>query len=133
MLNRENLDKYISETYGVAAEFPWIQYPSFAVYRHTGNKKWFAVVMNLHKSKFGLPDDETVDVVNLKCDPIMTGSLHSDKGIYPAYHMNKSCWISVLLDGTVDNEKLKWLLDISYDLTDSKIRNKRKTNSLQKN
>lgn len=121
MLSRENLDKYISETYGVTAEFPWIQYPSFAVYRHIGNKKWFAVVMNLHKSKFGLPDNETVDVVNLKCDPIMTGSLHKEKGIYPGYHMNKSYWISVFLDGTVDDEKLKWLLDVSFDLTNKKF------------
>ncbi len=126
MLSRENLDKYISETYGVTSEYPWIQYPSFAVYRHGNNKKWFAVVMNLHKSKFGLPDDGTVDVVNLKCDPIMTGSLHKEKGIYPGYHMNKSYWISVFLDGTVDDEKLKWLLDISYDLTYAKIKSKRK-------
>ena len=120
MLRRENLDKYISETYGVTAEYPWVQYPGFAVYRHTGNKKWFAVVMNLSKSKFGLPVDEMVDAVNLKCDPIMIGSLHKEKGIYPGYHMNKSYWISVFLDGNVDDEKLKWLIDISYDLTNKK-------------
>ncbi len=132
MFSRENLDKYISEIYGITAEFPWIQNPGFAVYRHAGNKKWFAVVMNLPMSKFGLSEDKTVDVVNLKCDPIMTGSLHKENGIYPAYHMNKSYWISVLLDGTVDDEKLKYLLDISFDLTNSKIRNKRKTTDEQK-
>ena len=122
MFNRENLDKYISEVYGVTAEFPWIQYPGFAVYRHGSNKKWFAVVMNLPMSKFGLSDDKTVDVVNLKCDPIMIGSLHKENSIFPAYHMNKSHWISVLLDGSVDDERLKWLLDISFDLTNSKIK-----------
>lgn len=132
MFSRENLDKYISEIYGITAEFPWIQYPGFAVYRHAGNKKCFAVVMNLPMSKFGLSEDKTVDVVNLKCDPIMTGSLHKENGIYPAYHMNKSYWISVLLDGTVDDEKLKYLLDISFDLTNSKIRNKRKITDEQK-
>lgn len=126
MLNRENLDKHISETYGVTAEFPWIQYPSFAVYRHSNNKKWFAVVMNLHKSKLGLPEDETVDVVNIKCDPIMTGSLHKDDGIFPGYHMNKSYWITVLLDGSVDDEKLKWLLDLSFDLTNETVRKNKK-------
>lgn len=120
MLNRESLDKYIAEAYGVTSEFPWVQYPGFAVYRHNGNKKWFAVVMNLHKSKFGLPEDEMIDVVNLKCDPVMTGSLHKDGGIYPAYHMNKAYWISVFLDGSVDDEKLKWLLDISHSLTNKK-------------
>lgn len=124
MLSRENLDKFILEAYGVAAEFPWIQYPGFAVYRHSGNKKWFAVVMNLPMSKFGLTDDKMVDVVNLKCDPIMIGSLRKENGIYPAYHMNKSYWISVLLDGTVDDEKMKWLLDISFDLTNTKTKSK---------
>ena len=89
MPSRENLDKYIQETYGVTAEFPWLQYPGFAVYRHNNNQKWFAVVMNLSRSKFGLPDDKTVDAVNLKCDPIMTGSLHKENGIYPAYHIRK--------------------------------------------
>ena len=132
MFNRENLDKYISEVYGVTAEFPWIQYPGFAVYRHGSNKKWFAVVMNLPMSKFGLSDDKTVDVVNLKCDPIMTGSLHKENGIFPAYHMNKSHWISVLLDGSVDDERLKWLLDISFDLTNSKTKNKQEINHKQK-
>ncbi len=121
-LNRENFDKYISETYGINPDFPWLKYPSFSVYRHSNNKKWFAVVMNLHKSKLGLSEDETVDVVNLKCDPIMSGSFCKDDGIFPAYHMNKNYWISVLLDGSVDDEKLKLLLDISYELTDIKIK-----------
>ncbi len=117
MLDRKNLDKYITETYGAVAEFPWIRYSNYAVYRHSSNNKWFAVVMDIPKSKLGLTDDETAYVVNLKCDPILIGSLYKDNGIFPAYHMNKSYWITVLLDGTVDDEKIKWLLDISFLLT----------------
>lgn len=33
--------------------------------------------------------------------------------------MNKSKWISVLLDGSVSSSKIKELLDISYNLTKS--------------
>ncbi len=117
MLDRKNLDKYISESYGAAAEFPWVSAPSYAVYRHESNQKWFAVVMNIPKSKLGLESDDIVNVVNLKNDPIMIGSLQKDDGIFPAYHMNKSYWITVLLDGTVEDDKLKWLLDISFQLT----------------
>ena len=120
MLNRENIGKYISEKYGIDAEYPWMQYPTNAVYRHTSNKKWFAVVMTLPKLKLGLKTEERVDVVNFKCDPIMVGSLHNDEGIFPGYHMNKNYWITVLLDGTVDDEKIKMLLDISFELTDKK-------------
>lgn len=126
MLNRKNLSAFISEIYGVEAEYPWIKYPGFVVYRHDSNKKWFAVVMNLNKSKLGLSSDETVDVVNLKCDPIMIGSLLKEKGIFPGYHMNKSYWITVLLDGSVEDEKIKWLVDLSYDLTNIKIKKNKK-------
>ncbi len=122
MLNREKFDKYISYYYGVTGEYPWVQYPGYTVYRHSSNKKWFAVVMNLPKAKLGLKEEGTVDVVNLKCDPVMIGSLHKENGIFPAYHMNKTYWISVLLDGSVEDEKIKWLLDLSFDLTGKKLK-----------
>jgi len=50
----------------------------------------------------------------------MIGSLLNEKGFFPAYHMSKSSWITIALDGSVDNEKIKWLIDISYALTASK-------------
>ncbi len=129
MLNRQTLEKYILDTYGVSAEAPWIQYPDNTVYRHASNKKWFAVVMTLPKSKLGLPEDAPVDVINLKCGSILIGSLVGEKGIFPAYHMNKAYWVTVLLDGTVEDEKLKWLLDVSFDLTDKPIKSQRKSNT----
>lgn len=72
---------------------------------------------------------EVADVVNLKCDPIAIGSVISEnRGVYPAYHMNKQHWISVLLDSSrvrgADNEVLKMLLDVSFDLTFSLPRKK---------
>ena len=118
MHNREEFDKFIADTYSVVAEFPWGEDTGHAVYRHSSNNKWFAVAMTIHKSKFGLTEDSFVDVVNLKCDPLMIGSLHKDDGIFPAYHMNKNYWISVFLDGSVDNETIKWLVGLSFELTD---------------
>lgn len=117
---RQFLDNHITHTYGATAEYPWASAPSYGVYRHSHNKKWFAVIMDIPASKLGLENDETISIVNLKCDPILIGSLHKDNGIYPAYHMNKIYWISVVLDGTVDTEKLKWLTEISHTLTKGK-------------
>lgn len=117
---RQFLDNHITHTYGATAEYPWASAPSYGVYRHSHNKKWFAVIMDIPASKLGLENDEIISIVNLKCDPILIGSLHKDKGIYPAYHMNKSYWISVVLDGTVDTENLKWLTEISHTLTKGK-------------
>lgn len=126
-MNRENLDKYIKEFYSATAEFPWLSAPTFAVYRHKSNNKWFAVVMEIPKAKIGIEEEGNINVVNLKSDPLLIGSLILDKGIYPAYHMNKNHWITVCLDESVEEEKVKWLLDLSFEMTDKK---KNQKNSL---
>lgn len=125
-MNRKELADYITETYSVDAEYPFLQYPDFAVFRHANNRKWFAVVMDIPKSKLGLKNDGMIAVVNLKCAPILVGSLRNENGFFPAYHMSKTNWISVALDGSVENEKIKWLLDMSFDLTAKKIKSREK-------
>ena len=126
-VNKQEFQKYILDIYGVVPDFPWESNPTFAVYRHKSNRKWFALVMNIPKSKLGLHDDGMIDVVNLKCDPVLTGSLRLENGIFPAYHMSKDKWISVALDGSVDDGKIKMLLDMSYELTSLKLTKRKKT------
>lgn len=121
-MNREALDKCITEAYGTVAEFPWLSAPTFAVYRHNSNNKWFAVIMEIPKNKLGIEEEGNINVVNLKCDPLLIGSLILDEGIHPAYHMSKVHWITVRLDGSVEEEKIKWLLDLSFELTGEKSR-----------
>ena len=111
-----DLPQYIEETYGVTGEKLFAQYPDFRVFRHVSNRKWFAVLMELPGEKLGLSGGN-VRVVNVKCDPRMIGSFRQEKGIYPGYHMNKAHWITVLLDGTVEADQLRFLVDMSYDLT----------------
>ena len=72
-------------------------------------------IMHVPRSRLGLEGDETVAVLDLKCSPLMVGSLMSEQGFLPAYHMNKSSWISILLDGSVPDEKIIPLLELSYD------------------
>lgn len=121
-MNREELIAYISDAYGASADYPFMQYPDVAVFRHNNNKKWFAVIMRVSKNKLGIDSDEEIDIVNLKCSPVLSGSLRNETGMFPAYHMNKSNWISVALDGSADAERIKWLVDISYELTAKKIK-----------
>lgn len=61
--------------------------------------------------------EETVEVLNVKCDPELASILRDENGILPAYHMNKEHWISILLDGSVSMEEIFQLLDTSYHLT----------------
>jgi len=65
-MNRTDIEKHIDKTYGCKPGYPWMKYPSYAVYRHGENRKWFAVVMHLPKRKFGMEDDGGVDVMNVK-------------------------------------------------------------------
>lgn len=117
-MNRKELENYICETYNVNSEFPWLKFPSYAVFRHNANKKWFALVMNVSKKKLGLSENSEIEILNVKCDPLMIESFKMEAGIYPGYHMNKKFWISVALDGSVDYEKIKTLINISFKLTE---------------
>lgn len=123
-MNKEQLIQFIKEHYNSTEDQPWTKYPSYKVFRHTNNKKWFALIMDLTKSKLGIDEDEIIDVVNVKCDPNLIGSLRQEKGFYPAYHMNKTNWITIALDGSAEAKKIKWLLDMSYELTADKKKQK---------
>ena len=116
-MNRTELLTYIEETYGTAGERIFAKDPATCVFRHVNNRKWFAIIMEIPKIKLGLPAVGTVCVVNLKCDMRLVGSFRLEEGIYPAYHMNKAHWLTVTLDGIVAEDKLKFLLEMSYELT----------------
>lgn len=116
-MNRRELEDYIGSTYGAKGECLWAKYPTYMIFRHASNRKWFAAIMEIPREKLGLSDDGIIPVVNLKCDTRLIGSFREEKGIYPAYHMSKAHWLTVALDGTVEEEKIKFLLDMSYELT----------------
>ena len=116
----EQVKEYIANKYDTAPEFPWRSTPDCAVFRHADNKKWFALVMDVAANKLGLPGDALLPVVNLKIDdPMYRDILIRDPGIFPAYHMNKLHWITVLLDGTVAQDRVFELIDASFDATAS--------------
>ena len=112
---QKRIMQYIEERYGSEPEHLWPQYPDYAVFRHPASQKWYAVILIVPKSKLGLDGDGAAPVLDIKCSPLMIGSLLSEKGFFPAYHMNKNTWISVLLDESVPDEKISSLLEFSYD------------------
>ena len=124
-MNRIELEEYIQNNYSEEPDYPWIKYPNYEVFRHGSNKKWFAIIMDVPKNKLGLHGEDILDVVNFKCDPALLGSLLDEKGFFPAYHMSKASWITVSLDGSVADDKIKMLLDMSFEATASKISRKR--------
>ena len=118
---REEIFHHIKKKYKVSSEYPWGKYENNAVFRHTDNKKWFALVLEVGRDKLGLSGNERVDVINLKIDDRMFKEmLLKENGILPAYHMNKEHWISVILDGTVKEDKVFELISASFLATASK-------------
>jgi len=114
---RSQLTAYIAETYSADPEKPWAPDSDHVVFRHRSNRKWFAVLMTIPRSRLGLPGEGNIDVINLKCGPILAASLQSESGFFPAWHMNKNHWVTAALDGSAEPEQIKWLLEISWDLT----------------
>lgn len=111
-MNRLELKQYIAETYGIEPDCPWSKNPNFEVYRHSNNKKWFALIMDIPRNRIGLRGMDIIDVVNLKCNPLLLGSVRTESGIFPAYHMNKENWVTAALDGSASEEIIKMLLDV---------------------
>jgi predicted DNA-binding protein (MmcQ/YjbR family) len=63
----------------------------------------------------------------LKCAPEVIESIAGvEPGIYRAYHMNKTHWLTVALP-YCGEDTVAWLLGISHELTARKI-TKRRTN-----
>lgn len=55
--------------------------------------------------------------VNLKCDPSLAVELRNESAaIKPGYHMNKKHWNTVVIDGSLDEGKIFWMIDMSYNL-----------------
>ena len=109
---------YCLNTYNTSPDYPFDEDFETAVLRHGDNHKWYAIVMKVSRRKFGVDSDEIIDVVNLKLPTEMFGSFGATDGVYPAYHMNKRHWISVLLPDAPD-EVLKFLVSVSFEATKS--------------
>ena len=114
-MNREEVLNYIKEKYHVYPSYLWDKYPLDCAFKNL-NGKWFALIMNISKDKLGLDSKEEVFILNIKYYPDLIGSLRLRNGIYKAYHMNKEHWVSIILDGIVEESKVKELIDVSYEL-----------------
>ena len=122
---RERVIEYVRETYSVEPDYPFKGLPDCPVFRHSATRKWFGLIMDVKRSRLGLQGDDTVAIIDIKCPPLLAGSLRTQEGILPGYHMNKDSWITVLLDGSVPAETVFPLIDMSFDLTRKQVRRKK--------
>ncbi len=122
-MTKDGLIRYVAERYSTEAEYPWDD-ENF-IFRHSGNRKWFAVAMRVPYQRLGIRREGTVDIVDVKCGPLLMDAYRKQQGILPGYHMNKDHWVTILLDGSAEDALIRELLEISFDLTNWKKKPKK--------
>ena len=102
------------EEYILSFEYAWLEYPfgeGSSVYKvghkETGEGKIFAVIQDGTKPLR----------VSLKCDPILAETLRAKyETVVPGFHLNKKHWNTIICSGQLDDEEIKDLVRLSYNL-----------------
>ena len=108
--------EYAKEKYDSDAEYLWPKFPRNAVCRRKDNEKWYFAILSVQGSKIGLKTDNIVELIDLRATVEDVPKLISQPNFYPAYHMNKKHWFTIVLDGSVSIEEICKYIDTSYTL-----------------
>ena len=116
------ITKAIHETYRITPDFPWTKTnASYGVFRHQDTRKWFALIMDLRRRMVDESESsDIVNVINLKIHLEDGEAMRSLSGVYPAYHMNRYHWVSVMLDDSLTDSDVLEMIETSYLLTKKK-------------
>ena len=102
-MNTETLRDYCLTKTGVTESFPF------------GEE---TLVFKVGSKIFALMDTESrPTTINLKCDPELAVQLREEfAAVVPGYHMNKTHWNTVTLDGSIRSSDVQTWIDHSYEL-----------------
>jgi predicted DNA-binding protein (MmcQ/YjbR family) len=102
-MNIEALREYCVAKPGVTESFP---FDEVTLVLKVGNKIFVLLDTESHPT-----------TINLKCDPERAVALRDQySAVQPGYHMNKTHWNTITLDGTVRGQEVQEWIDHSYDL-----------------
>lgn len=118
-MTREDIFSMAEGIAGSCADQPFEGDFSTYVFRHTDTKKWFGILMQAPSAYFyGKGEKGYTDCVTFKCEPVLREILMQNyEGIYPAWHMNKVHWATVVLDSPFPIGEMEKLLALSFELT----------------
>ena len=108
-MNHQEFEKYL-----LSFENTWLDFPfgeGVSVYKvgntETKEGKLFAIIA----------DGSDPLRVSLKCDPKLAETLREKyESVQPGYHLNKKHWNTIICSGQLDNEEIKDLARLSYNL-----------------
>ncbi|MCX8129341.1 MAG: MmcQ/YjbR family DNA-binding protein [Clostridia bacterium] len=102
-MNPKELKDYCLSKSGAVEDFPFG--PDVIVIKAGG--KMFALISQ-RDNKLNL---------SLKCDPFLAQEFRQRySSITPGYHMSKKNWNTIVVDDSIPEEELFWMINHSYDL-----------------
>lgn len=108
-MNRTALHEYCLSLTGAYEDFPFG--PEVAIYKVKG--KMFAL----------LPVDANPPSISLKCDPVEAIIMRQNyDSIQPGYHLNKKHWNTVVVDGEIEDTRIREMIEDSYILVRQKLK-----------
>ena len=108
---------YCNNKYGENHVNPFKKHPNILALVNKKNK-WYALMSNVEYNKLNKTSNiiTKVKILNVKYPTDNILDIIDNQNIFPAYHMNKKHWISIVLDKNIKLETIKELIDISYSL-----------------
>lgn len=112
MTTRKSIVDYCLTFQDACEDYPFHD-GNWTVMRHKSNRKGFVF----------LYERDGLLWVNVKCSPEWIDFWRNAfSSVVPAYHMNKSHWNSIILDGTIPDEEIQNMIAESFRLTMPKIK-----------
>ena len=114
----ERLVDHVATTYGLAPAHPFKRHPEIIGFKVPTVDKLFGIFLPVDYCRLDKTSSRTdqVLVLNLKGKPEHIVERIDNERYFPAYHMNKKHWFSLLLDAQTDWDQLTSLLAESYRL-----------------
>ncbi len=112
--------KYINDKYNDEIEYLWEISPDSGIFRNKKNKKWYAAILSVKENRISGDNEDLIYVIDLMYYKDKIGEIIDNTNIYPGYHMNKKSWITIKLDGSVENSFIFKYIDLSYTIVNKK-------------
>ena len=107
----------IYNRYGNEPEFLWEKFDGSGVFRNSESKKWYAAILDVDRGKLQKGKNGIIEVLDIKLDPNEIQALLLKPNFYPAYHMNKKSWITIILDDSQTDKIIMDYIEKSYQLS----------------
>lgn len=122
MTQKERACLFAQNRFGTKPDRPFHLAPERQALRHEISGKWYALFMEVDQDVLGLSGEVPVTIMNVRVpDAVLHSVLLRQPGIYPAFHMNKANWLTVVLNDTVSDETVDSLIEGSFFATANPI------------